>query len=404
MRRYLKIVILTLTMFSCGEENIQEEVINWEDKNSDPVPKLQNKSCDLENLKKCQNREVYICKPLEQNLRWTFNTLCSAEENCINGTCKPKGSNKIKKDCESGLESMCKLKSCEPSSEICDGKDNDCDGKTDEFFNVGKSCGIGMGICKRQGKTICNKKGNGTICSVKGEHPKDELCDNIDNDCDGRVDENLVKDCIDCIGVKHEKSLCVNGHWQKCPTPKKSSLTVKFPGSSKDCNWKNNNNLGPDKGARISARREQKVSLSLPESTTLCKMELSSNTKSFYYDDELMLNFNGFVLLESVNFSQHFNSVNGFKKYDWSKIKGKTHGNSGPFCTGKAKSCQIPGTQTSGKVAISFDDQTNQKLMFLAKKKGNYQLNLIITGDNDPGKDCKHKGLEIKVDYTFISP
>jgi hypothetical protein len=38
--------------------------------------------------------------------------------------------------------------------EICDGKDNDCDGQTDEGFNVGQSCTVGLGECARTGQYV----------------------------------------------------------------------------------------------------------------------------------------------------------------------------------------------------------------------------------------------------------
>jgi len=70
-----------------------------------------------------------------------------------------------------------------PSPEICDGKDNDCDGDIDEDL-APFTCGEGE--CKRQG--ICQ---NGAPNCVPGE-PSPEICDGLDNDCDGQVDEDGV--------------------------------------------------------------------------------------------------------------------------------------------------------------------------------------------------------------------
>ena len=81
--------------------------------------------------------------------------------------------------------------SCRPPVEKCDGKDNDCDGRIDENWrDKGKPCGSGVGICYRTGIFVCKSDGSGLVCNVTPGKPAAEVCDAKDNDCDGAIDEN----------------------------------------------------------------------------------------------------------------------------------------------------------------------------------------------------------------------
>jgi hypothetical protein len=75
-----------------------------------------------------------------------------------------------------------------PSDEVCDGKDNDCDGTPDDGFNVGAACSNGVGECSAAGTIQCLGDGS-AVCNAMPGQPNVELCDGKDNDCDG-VDDN----------------------------------------------------------------------------------------------------------------------------------------------------------------------------------------------------------------------
>lgn len=82
------------------------------------------------------------------------------------------------------------LAPCTPSAEICDNKDNNCDGLVDNNpVDAGGECGAtDVGECS-YGTFVC--QGGALVCSgYKGPVP--ELCNGLDDDCDSMTDENAA--------------------------------------------------------------------------------------------------------------------------------------------------------------------------------------------------------------------
>jgi hypothetical protein len=79
--------------------------------------------------------------------------------------------------------------------ELCNGGDDDCDGDVDEDFPLGQPCDDGLlGICRGTGQLVCSADELGVQCQIDnpGQPATAEVCDGLDNDCDGEVDEDDV--------------------------------------------------------------------------------------------------------------------------------------------------------------------------------------------------------------------
>jgi len=110
--------------------------------------------------------------------------------------------------CTAGLWNPC-VNEVTPNAEVCDGLDNDCDGDTDE--RVRHACGVtDVGACTL-GDKVC--VGDEQLC-VDAVYPAGEICDAADNDCDGMIDEEIYQPCSTACGSGVE--ICNAGQWIDC--------------------------------------------------------------------------------------------------------------------------------------------------------------------------------------------
>ncbi|MDY0061810.1 MAG: putative metal-binding motif-containing protein [Myxococcota bacterium] len=136
----------------------------------------------------------------------------------------------------------------------CDRLDNDCDGETDEAFpELEQPCEVGVGTCRRTGEIGCRSDGTGMACLAEAARPGQEVCDALDNDCDGETDEDLGTATCGLGACARTVDNCLGGQPNECVAGQPAAETCN--GQDDDCDGQVDEDLGQASCGQGACRR-----------------------------------------------------------------------------------------------------------------------------------------------------
>ncbi len=165
--------------------------------------------------------------------------------------------------CDLGGGYQCNAPVINPQPELCDGLDNNCDGQDDETFPLGMQCSDGVGECYTQGVYVCSADGTEALCTADPPSGSPEQCDGDDDDCNGHIDDGWSLACSSACGDGFR--FCINGQQGPCTAPQ--------PQPEICDGFDNNCNNSTDEGFALGNNCQAGTGLCLSLGYTVCNAD-----------------------------------------------------------------------------------------------------------------------------------
>ncbi len=182
---------------------------------------------------RCAGESVEACEEGPDGCpRWGAPTTCPGAEVCVGGFCE-EVNGCVDNDRDGYGPGCINGPDCDDSDdernsgrmEVCDGKDNDCDGTVDDGVpGAGDVCTSGMGVCENPGTTVCTATGQ-IVCDASPGTPSAEVCDGLDNDCNGLPDDGITCTAPQCAQDSQEPNNALNAAYLLSPNTEAFGLT-----------------------------------------------------------------------------------------------------------------------------------------------------------------------------------
>lgn len=203
-------------------------------------------------------------------------------------------------------------------------------------------------------------------------------------------------------GSAEQQDLCLS------PAVLEKSEVLHFPEipSGTTCAFASADNLSR-KDAFIRAYLKQEQTITLPEGALLCGFSLDPTDKAMHYDDEMIFTVEDKILIATKDYTEYFTKDGMFYTFSWEALRNKVYNQFDQrslYCVGGDQGlseCQLPLTDTSGPISLSFSAELSSRLAQVLQSKNTLRFAWITTGDNDDS-DCRHTDLTLPIRIRYV--